>query len=64
MVDKIKMVRFDWYCETCVHFSKTEDEMPCAACLAQAGRENSHKPICYEEDEKKVKHKNDSKIGS
>lgn len=46
-----KEVRFDTYCPLCKHYEKNEAEDPCFDCLNQGWNEDSHQPICYEENE-------------
>ena len=50
-----KEVRFDEYCKLCKNYEKSESEDPCWDCLNQGWNEDSHKPIRFEEDDKKGK---------
>ena len=52
-MDNTKEVRFDEYCSKCKHWEKSEADDPCFDCLDQGWNTNSHKPIYFEEDEKK-----------
>ena len=49
-----KEVRFDLYCKTCAHLDKDPSEDPCWDCLNQGFNYDSHKPILYEEDAKRI----------
>lgn len=42
-----KEVRYDLYCDKCVHTSKGEEEDPCHDCLNQPSNEYSHKPVYF-----------------
>lgn len=48
-----KEVRFDEYCKLCKNYEKSESEDPCWDCLNQGWNDDSHKPIRFEEDDKK-----------
>lgn len=50
-----KEVRFDEYCKLCKHYEKAATEDPCWDCLNQGWNYDSHKPIEFEEAEKKEK---------
>lgn len=50
----IKEVHFEEYCNKCKHYEKTEAEDPCWDCLNQGWNTDSHKPILFEEGEKKT----------
>lgn len=50
-----KEVYFDQYCKGCKHFGKCVLEEPCFSCLDEPVNLGSHKPVKYEEDEKKKK---------
>ena len=54
-VAKDKEVYFDQYCKTCKHLAKDDLEEPCNECLDEPVNLGSHKPVKYEEDEKKKK---------
>lgn len=50
--ENIKEVRFDQYCNSCEHKKiKADDDKEniCSDCLAEPGRQYSHKPINYKE---------------
>ena len=47
------LVRFDVYCRNCQHKDVPEEKDPCDMCLAVPAREETKKPLCYEEKEKK-----------
>lgn len=44
-----KEVDFASWCKKCKHRRCSEDEEPCRECLDVPGREDSHKPIKWEE---------------
>lgn len=48
-MSNMKEVYYEQYCKTCEHSSKAESEEPCNECLSEPARQNSHKPIKYEE---------------
>ena len=48
-----KEVYFDRYCPKCVHTDKDATEDPCFDCLNCGFNYDSHKPVYFEEDEKK-----------
>lgn len=50
-----KIVEFDKYCKTCEYCSLDAWLDPCHECLNNPVNTNSKKPVCYKEDEKKVK---------
>ena len=50
-MNELKIVFFDVYCNTCKHKDISEHDSPCDECLYAVTRENSHKPIKYEEKE-------------
>lgn len=52
--DNKKEVRFDQYCKTCEFEKTAESEDPCAACLDEPARQNSHKPSKWMEKIKRV----------
>lgn len=45
----IKEVDFEKWCKTCKYEKREEEEDPCWDCLDQPWRENSTKPIEWEE---------------
>ena len=45
--EKKKFVRFDLYCQSCVHCDKSSTQEPCDTCLGIPAREYSHKPEKY-----------------
>lgn len=45
----MKEVYFN-YCEMCIYWKHKEGEDPCDMCLQTPCREDSHRPIFYEED--------------
>lgn len=51
---KKKIVAFEKYCKTCKYKDVKEVKDPCNECLDNPVNDDSHKPVCYEE-EKKVK---------
>lgn len=51
-MDNVKEVRFDLYCNKCIHEDKPETERPCCDCLEIPSRESSHKPEKFEEVKK------------
>lgn len=53
-----KIVYFGKYCKLCKHCTKKESEDPCWDCLTEPVNQNSHKPLCFEEDPKR-RYKND-----
>lgn len=53
MENKLKEVDFHKYCKKCKHQKKSESEDPCWDCLDQPVNEDSHKPIYFEEKDKK-----------
>ena len=46
---------FEQYCKTCKYFEKEGWEDPCNDCLGESYNIDSHKPVNYEEDERRVK---------
>ena len=46
-------VRFDIYCELCKYKDTSENDDPCNDCLTEPFNINSHKPVNFEEAEKK-----------
>ena len=51
--EKMKIVHFHEYCDTCKYKDLAGDAEPCGECLTYPGRYDSHKPIKYEQDEEK-----------
>lgn len=52
-MDANKFVRFDRFCGSCKHADLSEHEEPCDDCLTHPTNIDSHKPVKYEEKEKK-----------
>lgn len=50
-----KLVDYEKYCKTCEHRDLEEKYDPCNECLSNPVMTNTSKPLCYKEDEKKVK---------
>lgn len=50
-----KIVEFELYCSKCKHYDSSDADDPCDYCLSVPARENSRRPIKYEENKKKVK---------
>lgn len=48
-----KEVYYVEYCQKCVHWEKQMDDEPCNECLTQCVNEDSHKPVYFEDKEKK-----------
>lgn len=46
------LIDFDIYCPKCDHERKNEGEHPCCDCLDTPAREDSNKPIYFEERQK------------
>lgn len=53
MINSDKEVYFCNYCKTCKHKKLAHTEEPCNECLHEPTAPNSHKPVKYEEDNKK-----------
>lgn len=49
---KPKEVRYDLYCERCVHKDLDDFEEPCNECMEQFTNEGTDKPTKYEEKSK------------
>lgn len=47
--ENMKIVDFNTYCKTCKNKNLSESERPCSECLAEPARQNSHKPVRWEE---------------
>lgn len=56
-----KIVEFELYCSKCKHYDSSDADDPCDYCLSVPARENSRRPINYEENKKKVKHTKERK---
>lgn len=54
-LSKMKIVEFELYCSKCKHYNSSDADDPCDYCLSVPARENSRRPIKYEENKKKVK---------
>lgn len=50
-----KIVEFELYCSKCKHYDSSDADDPCDYCLSIPARENSRRPIKYEENKKTVK---------
>lgn len=50
-----KIVEFELYCSKCKHYDSNDADDPCDYCLSVPARENSRRPIKYEENKKTVK---------
>lgn len=50
-----KIVEFELYCSKCKHYDSSDTDDPCDYCLSVPARENSRRPIKYEENKKTVK---------
>ena len=50
-----KIVEFELYCSKCKHYNSSDADDPCDYCLSVPARENSRRPIKYEENKKTVK---------
>lgn len=50
-----KIVEFELYCSKCKHYNSSDADDPCDYCLSVSARENSRRPIKYEENKKTVK---------
>lgn len=51
--DDYLIVDFDKYCPKCKHESKGMFDKPCFGCLGEPVNLHSHKPVKFEEKEKK-----------
>lgn len=51
----VKEVDFYKYCKTCKHWNKLDYEYPCDECLDNPTNMNSHKPVNYQESDRKEK---------
>lgn len=47
------IVDFEKYCKKCKHWTKSESESPCWECLEEPSREDSKRPLYFEERETK-----------
>ena len=56
-----KIVEFELYCSKCKHYNSSDADDPCDYCLSVPARENSRRPIKYEENRKNVKKKKERK---
>lgn len=50
-----KIVEFELYCSKCKHYDSSDADDPCDYCLSVPARENSRRPIKYDENKKTVK---------
>lgn len=48
-----KIVEFELYCSKCKHYDSSDADDPCDYCLSVPARENSRRPIKYEENKNK-----------
>ena len=48
-----KLVEFNKFCINCKHKRVSQNEEPCNTCLTNPVNEDSHKPVLWEETEKK-----------
>ena len=55
MEHEYKEVYFDQYCKTCKYFDVENIKDPCNECLGEPSNLHSHKPVNYEEDQRRVK---------
>lgn len=53
IMENNKEVYFDKYCQSCKHNNTKEYKDPCNDCLAEPNNINSHRPIRYENKNKK-----------
>lgn len=51
--NEYKEVYFHEYCKMCKHWDKNENQDPCFECLDEPVNQYSHKPLKFEEKEKK-----------
>lgn len=49
MADNKKIVCFDLYCKTCKNANVPEEDEPCDSCLREYVKDNSKKPVRWEE---------------
>lgn len=56
-----KIVEFELYCPKCKHYDSSDADDPCDYCLSVPARENSRRPIKYEENKKTVNKKKERK---
>lgn len=52
-----KLVHFHDYCVKCKYYDRKEEEDPCFECLENPVNLYSHKPLKFEEAEKRASHK-------
>ena len=52
-MNKLKIVEFEKYCKTCKHKDVASKDGPCYECLDEPVNLYSHKPVKWEEDDKK-----------
>ena len=48
-----KIVNFDNFCKLCKYKDTDENKPPCESCLSEPVNQNTHKPVKYEEADKK-----------
>lgn len=51
MIDDMKIVEFNEYCERCKHADTDPWEDPCDECLCAPARPNSRRPLNFKEEE-------------
>lgn len=51
--DGMKEVYFDQYCPKCKNCDLEGDKEPCCDCLSEPVNQYSHKPVKFEEDDRK-----------
>ena len=51
--DCLREVKFNWYCNLCVHQDKKGHEQPCNACLDNPLNYYTERPVKFEKKEKK-----------
>ena len=49
MNNEMREVYFDKYCKKCKHYELNEVKDPCNECLAESYREETEKPLYFEE---------------
>lgn len=49
MDENLKEVRYDLYCEKCVHFEESQGDDPCHYCLEEPARQYTRKPLNFKE---------------
>ena len=49
MIDDLKIVEYDKFCQNCKYKKTTANDEPCEECLSNPVNINTHKPVNYEE---------------